>query len=65
MKKMKNKLFRIFLPTLVVILIRLVWEFVFGFNLHSSDGWSVLLGMVAIFWAIATIVIVIMEVWGD
>lgn len=62
---MKNKLFRIFLPTLVAILIRLVWEFVFGLNLHSNDGWTFLLVIVALFWAIATIVIVVMEVWGD
>lgn len=65
MKKMKNKLFRIFVPTLVAILIRLVWEFVFGFNLHSNDGWNYILGCVAIFWAIFTIVIIVMEVWGD
>lgn len=61
---MKNKLFRIILPTLIAILIRIVWEFVFGFNLHSSNGWSVLLGMVAVFWAIATIIIVIHEIYN-
>jgi hypothetical protein len=62
---MKNKLFKIFLPTLVAILIRLVWEFVFGFNLHSSDGWNYILGCVAVLWAILTIVIVVMEVFID
>ena len=64
MKKMKNKLFRIFVPTLVAILIRLVWEFVFGFNLQSG-GWEFSLSCVAVIWAIATIVIVVIEVWGD
>jgi hypothetical protein len=62
---MKSKLFRIFVPTLVATLIRLVWEFVFGFNLHSSGGWEFLLSCVAIIWAILTTVIVLREVYLD
>jgi hypothetical protein len=54
---MKNNLVKFLAPTVVVIILRLGLEFVFGINILSSDGWSFIWGFIAVLWMIATIVI--------
>jgi hypothetical protein len=62
---MKNKLLRFLTPTFIAIILRLGLEFVFGVNISSSDGWSFIWGCVAICWIFATIVIGVINMFGD
>jgi hypothetical protein len=62
---MKNKLFRFLVPTFIAIILRLGLEFVFGINISCSDGWSFIWEFIAALWIVATILIGVINMFGD